>query len=259
MPVPSPPDSLNSITVSALDLITAALQEIGALAPGEEPGPGDSGWVLRKLQRLIDRYNARRPMIYNVGFTQYTLKADHSPHTIGPGLDADFGCNQRPVDIPSIGLVLTNSNPPVQISLHPRDENWWAAQPVKQLTSTLPTDYYYSPDWPLGQIFFWPIPTQVNDVLVETRSVLTEIRNYNQTFSLPPGYWDAIVYPLAVSLCPSYDRVATADLLRLESAAIKAVQVNNIASPRGTTADAGMPGTSGRRGDFNYYTGLPPQ
>lgn len=255
MPIdPPPPDSLNSISVSALELIAAALQEIGALAPGEEPSPGDGGWVLRKLQRLIDRYNARQPMIYNVSFTKYTLQANHSPHTIGP--DADFDCIQRPVDIPSVGLLLTNSNPPVEILLNPRDEAWWAAQSVKNLTSTIPTDYYYSPDWPVGQIFFWPIATQVNDVLIQARTILKEITNYNQKFSLPPGYWDAIVYPLAVSLCPSYERAASRELLLLETKAIKAIQTNNIASPRGTTADAGMPGTR-THGDFNYYTGRP--
>lgn len=255
MPVPSPPNSANSLTVTALDLIKAAMQEIGALAMGETPSNEDSAWVLSKLQRLIDRYNARRPLVYSVNFTQFALVLNTQPITIGPG--AMFDVNQRPVDIDSISLVLNNTSPTqVEIWVNKRDKDWWAQNRVKNLTSTLPTDYYYEPNWPNGNLFLWPIPSAANNLLLQYRTVLAEITNYNQPFTLPPGYWDAIVYPLAVSICPSFERQATPDLVRLAAEALKAIEVNNNKSPRGTTGDAGMPGV-GNRGDFNYYSGMP--
>jgi len=250
------PTTANSITVKALDLITAAMQEIGALAGGETPSSDDQAWVLQKLQRLIDRYNAREAMVYNVNFSLFTLQANHSPHTIGPG--QDFDVNQRPVKIISAAVVLTQDPSNVDVPLNIRDEQWWADQRVKNLTSTYPTDLYYSPDWPNGQCLFWPIPTQANGMRLQMATILGQITDYAQTFSMPPAYWDAIVYPLAVSLCPSFERTASQDLLRLESKAIKAIQTNNIASPRGSSADAGMPGLD-RRGDWNYYSGMPNQ
>jgi hypothetical protein len=73
---------------------------------------------------------------------------------------------------------------------------------------------------------------------------------------MPPGYWDAVVYELAESIGPMFERPISADLLRLKMRAIKAVQGNNVKSPRGTTGDAGMPGI-GVHGDFNYVTGMP--
>jgi hypothetical protein len=245
----------NSITVKALDLITSAMQEIGALAAGEVPSNDDQAQVMTKLQRLIDRYNAVRTMIYNVNFTQFTLPTNIHPVTIGPG--ANFDVNQRPVEIPSISLILIGTTgTETEIPLNPRDDDWWANQRVKNLTSTMPTDYYYSTDWPNGAIFFWPIPTQVNDVLIESRGVIGEITAYNANFSMPPGYWDAVVYELAESIGPMFERPISADLLRLKMRAIKAVQGNNVKSPRGTTGDAGMPGI-GVHGDFNYVTGMP--
>lgn len=253
MPVPPPPDSLNSITVKAADILNAAMREIGALATGEQPSIGDSADVLQKLQRLIDRFNAREPMVYNVNFTRFTLPVATQPVTIGPS--GDFDANQRPVKIYSCGLILTGTDPEVEIPVNIRDQAWWANNRVKNLESTLPTDLYYSPDWALGQCFFWPIPTQANDVRLETRLVLTEVRDYNASFSMPPGYWDALVYSLAESIGPMFERPISADLLRLKAAAIKAIQVNNIASPRGHTGDAGMPGI-GVRGNFDYYSGM---
>lgn len=261
MPLPPPPISPNSLTVTAQSLITSAMQEIGAISPGEQPSIEDSAWILQKLQRLIDRYNARQPMIYANTFTQFTLPVNLQPVTIGPGIDANFQVNQRPVDIETIGVIINTTTPAqVEIWVNKRDKDWWAQQRVKNLTSTLPTDFYYEPDWQsaagLGNIFFWPIPTTTNNVLLQMRTVLTQITNYNQSFSLPPGYWDAIIYPLAVSLCPSFERQATPELIALAKDSLKTIEANNVKSPRGRTADAGMPGTE-MRGDFNYYSGMP--
>ena len=245
----------NSITVTAEQLIGAALQEIGALAPGEPVSNDDNPWVLQKLQRIIDTYNAKRTMVYANIFSTFTIVANLAPHTIGP--TGTFVINQRPVEIPSIGLILNNTSPDqVEIPLTPRDKDWWANQRVKNVTSTIPTDFYYEPTWPLGSIFFWPVPNQVNNVLIQSRTVITEVTNYAQSFTMPPGYWDLIVYALAVSLGPSYERPISPDLRGLLLEAVRAVQSNNIKSPTSDTGDAGMPGV-GTRGGFNYVSAQP--
>jgi hypothetical protein len=387
----------NSITVTSLDIVKAAMQEIGALSPGEAPSNEDQAWVLQKLQRLIDRYNARLPMIYNVNFTKFTLPNGVNPITIGPG--GIFDVNQRPQNIASIGLLLAGT-PGVELPLTERDQDWWANNRIKGLTSTLPTDYYYSPDWPMGNIFFWPVPvasslpseditqevpggvidgtntvftltqpptgvvwifvngiyqtrgldytllgnvitfvvaptgtmtaayvigndagamlgpsetpagivngvnTQftlssvpagaifvfVNGVYqtinfdytlngstitftlaptgiitvnyvpgshqvnVQTRQILGEFATYAGAFSMPPAYWDAIVYELAISIGPSFEREASSTLIGLWKASIKAIQVNNISSPR-LVSDAPSQGGSGAP-DFNFLNGL---
>ena len=94
----------NSITVTALKLIKAAMREIGALAAGEDPSQDDEADVLEKLQRVIDYFNAREPMVYNVNFTRYSLIVDTQPILIGPG--QTFDVNQRPQNIDSITLIL---------------------------------------------------------------------------------------------------------------------------------------------------------
>jgi len=246
----------NSITVKALDIVNAAGQEIGALSGGESFSSDDQAWVLQKLQRLIDRYNAREPMVYNVNFTVFTLNppADPlDPTTIGPS--GDFDVNQRPVSIESIGLILDSGTPGVELPLNRRDDQWWANNRIKGLTSTLPTDYYYSPDWPLGRIYFWPVPTASHQVRLQSRLVLAETTAYDQDFSMPPAYWDLIVYELAISLAPSFEKQVSTALVALRQAAIKAVQANNITSPR-LASDSPSQGTGGGRPDFNFLDGL---
>lgn len=244
------PTSPNSITVKALDIVTAALLEINAIAAGESPDAADAAWALQKLQRLIDRYNARRPMIYNVNFSVFTLQTNHQPHTIGQS--GDFDCSQRPVQLVGASLIFTGG---VERPIVLRDDQWWGDKSLKTLTSTLPTDVYYSPDWPLGNLYFWPIPTQANQVRLEAWSVLAQMPLLTTSFSMPPAYWDAIVYPLAISLCPSFDRQPNALLLELERKAVMAVQINNGGSPRISTTDSGMPNKAGSKNTFNYQTG----
>ena len=250
------PAAANSITVSALDIINAAGMEIGALAGGEQFSNDDLTWVLQKLQRLIDRYNAREVMVYNVNFSVFTLNPPGNPlnpTTIGPG--GNFDVNQRPVSIESIGLILDNGTPGVELPLNRRDQDWWANNRIKGLTSTLPTDFYYSPDWPLGGIYFWPVPTASHQVRLQSRLVLSEYTGAGQRFTMPPAYWDLIVYELAISIAPGFERTPSDILLALWRAAIKAVQVNNISSPR-LASDSPSQSRGGSRPDFNFLDGL---
>lgn len=245
----------NSITVKSLDIIKGAMFELGSLAAGETPNLDDQAWVLQKLQRLIDRYNAREPMIYNVNFSRFTLPIGVSPVTIGPG--ANFDISQRPVKIYSASLILVTGNAQneIDIPMNLRDDDWWANQAIKGLESTLPTDLYYSPSWPNGQLYFWPIPTAVNDVRLETRQILTEVRTYNADFSMPPAYWDLMVYELAISLAPGFEKEPSPTLLALWKQALKAVQVNNISSPR-LASDAPTDSHAESIPSWSFLTGL---
>lgn len=254
------PTTPNSQTVAVLDIIKSALQELGVLDASESPSAADAQWGLTKLQRIVDRYNARLSMIYNVNFTTFTLPAGPNPVTIGPGATLDV--NQRPVSIPTIGLVLDGGNSGVELPLNPRDQDWWANNRIKGLTSTLPTDFYYSPDWLVqnddsqwGQIFFWPVPTASHQIILQSRQVLGAYTAITDDFTMPPGYWDLLVYELAITLSPSFGVQPSQVLVEGRKAALKAVQVNNIVSPR---LGSDSPSQNSGRGipDYNFLTGL---
>lgn len=244
----------NSQTDTALGLIQGALQEIGVLAGGETAALNDQAWGMKKLQRLIDTYNAKRTMIYANTFTSFPITPNLSPHTIGP--TGTFGVSQRPVEIPSISVQLTDSTPGSEVPMYSMNADEWAAVRVKNVTSTFPTAYYYEPDWPNGSIYFWPVPTAANNVLLQQRTVVLQPTAFNATFTMPPGYWNLISYELAIELAPSFQAAVSQDLRERYQQAKLAVLSNNIKSPRGTTLDAGMPG--GRNsGGFNWVTGQP--
>jgi len=242
--------------VTFQDIANDALTEIQVLAAGETATAEDSALALTRGNYIMDEWSAREPFAYNVQFTLYTLTANHAPHLIGPGLSSpDFAVSQRPVKIEGASLLLTSSTPNVDVPLNLRDDDWWNNQRVKSLTSSIPTDLYYSPDWPNGSLNLWPVPSVSYGLRLETWGLLTQFAALNTTFSMPPAYRKAFMLTLAEELCGPFGKTPSPMLILKAREARKAVQGNNSGSPRIATAEAGQGGNT--RGGFNWLTGGP--
>jgi hypothetical protein len=226
-----------SATGSVLDLIKDAMIEINLLALGQEPSGEDAQYGLRKLNRLMDTLTARKVFVYAHLFTQYTTVANRAVHTIGPG--GDFAVTAgRPIRIVSASWVLDNDvNTPVDV----QDADWWSQQSVPSQTSNIPSDLYYEPEFPLGKVYLWPIPTVAGTLQLETESLLTQFTALTQAFAMPPGYWDLITYGLAISLVPPGQAIPQ-NVAAMAAAALKAVEGNNARSKRLSLRGSGLPG-----------------
>lgn len=242
------------------DIINSALTELNAIDPGGSPTTVDQTWVLDKLNRLFDRWAARGILAFNVTFSEFNLTANHSPTTIGP--TGDFTVAQRPVLVESAQFQLSpgsGSNPAVWTWINVQDDQWWASNTIPDLTNSIITNLYYSPDWPNGKLYFWPICTGTNKVRLELWGLLPQNSSTSTTFSLPPGYWDAVIWNLAASLIPSFTNISpdvAADVRAQAKMSLKDIEANNIASPRIQTIDFGMPRKSARP-DYNFLNGSP--
>lgn len=167
----------------------------------------------------------------------------------------------RPVKIEAANIVLNNLNPIVKCALRIRDRDWWIANTIPNVPSSIPTDLYYEPSFPNGQLFLWP-EQDVNYLLeLQVWTDLADITSLTQQFFLPQGYEDAVTYQLAVSLCPSYGRPLDQTLLGLATNAKLKIQNRNSYSPKIQTRDSGIP--RGNRGGtlFNWLNGttVPPR
>jgi hypothetical protein len=238
------------------DLVTDSLRFLNIVAQGEDASDADAQQAVSLFNYMIDEWNARKVYAYNLNFALYTLIANHQPHTIGP-TGADFNVPQRPVRIENAAIVLNASTSPVDIPVNIRDDDWWANQSVKEITSTVPTDLYYSPGWPNGALYLWPIPSAANGLRLETWQVLSEI-TLDTVITLPPGYKKALMLSLAEEcIGPFGVNSPPPNLPSLALLARKTVQGNNDKSKRIASYDVGMPGGL-RRGDFNYKSGTVP-
>lgn len=242
--------------MTAGDLIKNAMLEIGAIAPDESVGTSEMTVGLDWLNRILDNWNAERQAVYNTTFNTFTLVADLENHTIGPSssMPTFTVTGNRPVSIDGANLWLPGgASGPYRSPITLRDDAWWLSQPAPHVESTIPTDLYYSPDWPKGTLKFWPVPSFAYQVELEFRQVLSEVSSSATVITLPPGYRDALTLTLAEDLLPVYPHAVPGSLSVKAQQARNRVFANNTPAVRLVTKDPGMPPSKGG-GYFNWLS-----
>jgi len=265
-PPPAPPQPVTWRTIC-----TNALYEINVVAPGEIPDPSELNFVLDKANQMADSWSAQKVFIYAsqlisaapappVGTgAAFLLSPGLIPHTIGPAWTgaATFPViTERPVRIANLNVLLNNVFPIVRYPLQQRDKDWWATNRVQSIQTSLPTDYYYRPDWPLGSIFFWPVPNYAYGVELEIETVIQGGTTLDTVFVAPPGYELAMTLTLAELICPSFEKQPSPVLIGAAMRARLAVEGLNNAAPRINLDDFGDSGYSKPRATWNYHTGM---
>lgn len=238
---------------TALNLCEDAAREIGIFGEGNSLLSADANFFLGVFNRLLDNWNAERAAVYASAFNTFTLTAGLSPHTIGP-TGGTFTLAVRPVSLVSASLILSGGSLPIYKTLNVRDAQWWDAQTVPTLSTSIPTDVYYQPDWPLGKLYFWPVPSTAYQVRLETRVLLAQVA-LGTTIDLPPGYRDALTLTVAEQACRAFGRPVTPDLASSAAKSRARVFANNDVTPILVTHDSGMP--SGHGSYLNWRSGLP--
>jgi hypothetical protein len=168
---------------------------------------------------------------------------------------------QRPEKIEDANIILNNLSPIVKCPLRIRDKDWWMANSIPSVPTSIPTDLYYEDAFPNGEIRLWPLQNVTYLLELEVWTNLSQFTSLTQRFWLPQGYEDAITYGLAVALAPSYGRPLDATLAALAINAKGKIQLRNSFSPKMSTRDSGIP--RGNRGGtmFNWLSGttVPPR
>lgn len=163
--------------------------------------------------------------------------------------------NQRPEKIVDANIILNNLNPIVKCPLRIRDKDWWIANSIPSVPTSIPTDLYYDPLFPNGAIYLWPLQNVNYGLELEVWTNLAQFTSLTQQFWLPPGYEDAVTYGLAVSLAPSYGRPLDPTLDGLAKNAKYKIQLRNSQSPKMATRDSGIPSGRFKGTTWNWLNG----
>jgi len=195
-----------------LDVVNAALKEIGVLAIGETATADDSIDALATLNRLLDQWAAERLQIHTVTRTLWTITTGVGTYAVASGSVVNVA---RPVYIDHVNFVDTSATPDLEQALNPLTEDAYSRIAQKALTSPFPTCWYYNPTYPTGTLELWPVPTSttIQGVLYAPAAVVA-FAALTTTVALPPGYERMIIKNLAMELSPSYGRAADQVLMQ---------------------------------------------
>jgi hypothetical protein len=246
---------------TAQDVIVDAFIEGDILdQPGQVPGPNFLTYGLNRLNRLVAQFSTRGLMVWTIESNRYTLTPSQTSYTIGPS-GADFTADRPLGPMPGGGIVnaniiLTSVSPEVAIPLYIMNDDEWASVRVKDIPTSIPTAIYNDGSFPNSRLYLWGYPNQANDLQLWTRHQISEFASLGTTFSMPPGYQEAITTSLAEAMCSAYKKgVVPPSLAMAARKARAAVMSLNSASPNISNDAAGI-GTSNQGGAFfNWLNG----
>lgn len=234
------------------DICRQAMMDAGVLGAGAPIDGSQAQDIVNKLNRIFDNFNCEERLSYAEVSVTYTLTPNLNPHTIGP--TGTFVQTQRPVSIERASIVDTAVTPNVNIPVDVVSYRWYADQAVPTITNLFSTVLYYEQDWPNGKLFLWPVPTATYKLELWTRTILSQLL-LTDTFTLPPGYGDAVTLTLAEDICPMFEQEPSPLLQNKARMARARIMDSNLSIPRIATRDAGMSGSQQKQ-TFNYLSGL---
>lgn len=237
---------------TALDIITAALQQCQVYAPGEAISAADEQTCLFLLNGMLDSFSAGETLTCFADTTvSKLLTANVTRYSIGPGGDINA---TRPIEFhEGFGYAYTldsnGNNYPINIITH---YEWNLISNRTENYSTYPDTMWYDSQMPLGYINLYPVPTGSPYTLYLVYPQILSNVTLNQTFSLPAGYQEMLMSNLCVRLKPFF-LTAQIDPLIYELAReskgnVKRSNIKTIRSRVDSEITAKAPGT------YNIYT-----
>lgn len=232
---------------TAVDLITLALKDIGALGIGQAISAEDTADALATLNMMLGQWQGERLSVYHLVDTAIPSTGKQT-YTIGTGGDFNI---QRPVKINAAYARLNaGSSTPIDYPvamLESRED--YARIALKSLHS-FPSFAYYDPAFPLGNLTFYPVPDNTFELHIVTSEALPQFTAPGQVINLPPEYMAAIRYNLALYLAPSFQIQLPPALAQLAMNAKRVIKRMNWQGQSMT-----MPRGLGSRQRYNIFSG----
>lgn len=216
---------------TALQLLTDSVQKIGVYAPGEPLTSADSTLCLSRLTMMLDQWSNQSLASYANTEQNFTLVPGQYRYTIGTSGGADIN-QARPLrilDSPGTAYVVDTNGNRYNLEVVTQDR-WNLIWNITQVSSDYPNSLFYDPQFPLGIINLYPVPTIGWTLYFDSRIQFTDPSTLTTQITLPPGYEAAITDNLAIELWPYFKQDGSAPppyLLALASRSLGWVKRTN--------------------------------
>lgn len=189
------------------DIIRAAMRLIQVSAVDVDLTASELKDGLESFNRMLDSWSLDELMLYEVKREQFPLYPNTNPYSIGIG---GLWNTVRPTKIVGAYLTLTNGSIPVDYPMQVIQYDDYNDIRLKTLQTNFPGYLYYQPSFPIGECYIYPIyanngaSTAPGTITLTSWKPFSMIVNPTSYIELPPGYWEAIVFNLAIRIAEEY-------------------------------------------------------
>lgn len=219
------------------DILFDAALNIGVVAAGDAMEASVSSDLLRFLNRMISSWANEELMCYTVDRQTFNLVGGVQSYTIGVGGAFNTAYPVRPGQI-NLASVIVNG---VEIPIDILNDEQWRDITLKTVSSTFPLQMWANGNHPLDVLYFWPIPTVANQLILSTWGQITAFPTVNTVVTLPQGYEDALVANLSVRIAPMFGKQPDPYLLSLAASSKARIKSMNW-EPTYRTVDSALQG-----------------
>lgn len=191
-----------------LDLINMALLDSGIIGVGQTANAEDTNNAFTRLIWMLEQWQRKRFLVYQLVNLQFTSTGSNT-YTVGPGGNFNIAVRPDRLENGCFFRQLVQSSPnqidyPLELLESFEDYNRIALKALQ----TFPGYVFYDPGFPLGTVYFWPIPQpaiyQMNLLVKTTLSNLFSTQTTVLDSVLPQEYFQAIYLSLAEILRTAY-------------------------------------------------------
>lgn len=262
MPVLNPSQTL---ALTAADFIRSSLRLVGALRSGMNLSNDELNDSKLVLNSMLDALSIERTQIpaatvqtLDQNQATLTLKPNQQAYKLGNVVGTEDFLLPRPSRLERVSILYSASQQtPVELPMEIVDDVQWQGIANKSNPSLLPQVCFVDEStavFPDMVLYFWPIPTQANPVILYLWGLLEQFADLTTKFLFPPGYAEMLRYQLAVRLAAEFpcdlQKLPLVEKLAAESKA-RIAGIN--ARPKEAVCDEAIVGSYGKMG--NIFTG----
>lgn len=213
-----------------VDLIALALKTAGVIGVGQTPDASDTFDVFIMLNAMISQWNRQRWLIYTL--EDFAVKSTGElSYTVGIGGQFNVPRTDQ-IETAYCRMLNGSPNNPFDFPLnqiHSRED--YSAITLKSMTS-FPHSYYFDSDYPMGQLFVWPVPAANQfEIHIVIKDWIQQFPSLTTPIDLPPEYQEALLWNLSVRIRPMFQLPPDPSIVALAKASLNVIRQANAQVP----------------------------
>lgn len=219
------------MAVTGTDIVTQALRKAGIIGIGNDAADADTNDAFTDLNEMLAQWQVQRWLVYHL-VDKSIVSTGAQSYTIGPGGDIAYAVRPERLEAAFLRQPPQAGGQPVDYPLILiTDRESYSAIALKSLVSFTRWCFYDS-GYPLGRIYFWPIPNAtIYELHVVVKEALPQLATLATAVTLPLEYFAAIKYNLARRLRAAYTMPPNEEINKLAQDGLNIIRAGNTQVP----------------------------